>query len=192
MRNLDICFSNDMNYSPLNENLFDSKIWKKDSQDDKDESSIFTEKNDISKNKVNNKQNIKNKKSKNEDILYLVPELVFITGIENEAGSKNRRQDIISKTKTNPNIKMSEINKIHNLINSDEQKEIRRNGEIISTKSSKKLADEWGINLGENLSLEGRILRQPSLRFDNQTVNPSNINNNFNKIKMKIILQTLE
>ena len=54
-----------MNYSPLNENLFDSKIWKKDSQDDKDESSIFTEKNDISKNKVNNKQNIKNKKSKN-------------------------------------------------------------------------------------------------------------------------------
>ena len=130
----------------------------------------------VAEKKFKDKKLLKNEEEnkKNEDILYLVPELVFITGIENEAGSKNRRQDIISKTKTNPNIKMSEINKIHNLINSDEQKEIRRNGEIISTKSSKKLADEWGINLGENLSLEGRILRQPSLRFDNQTVNPRN------------------
>ena len=44
-----------MNYSPLNENIFDSKIWKKDSQEDKEESSLFTEKNDISKNKINNK-----------------------------------------------------------------------------------------------------------------------------------------
>ena len=70
MINLDIFISNDTNYSPLNENIFDSKIWKKDSQDDKDkeESSIFTDKNDISKNKVNNKQNKKNKKSKNSSL----------------------------------------------------------------------------------------------------------------------------
>jgi hypothetical protein len=84
----------------------------------------------VAEKKFKDKKLLKNEEEnkKNEDILYLVPELVFITGIENEAGSKNRRQDIISKTKTNPNIKMNEINKIHNLINSDEQKEIRRNG----------------------------------------------------------------
>ena len=54
-----------MNDSPLNEQIFDSKIWKKDSQDDKEESSIFTEKNDLSKNKPNKQQNKKSKKSKN-------------------------------------------------------------------------------------------------------------------------------
>ena len=68
MRFLDIYISNDMNYSPLNENIFDSKIWKKDCQEDKEESSIFTEKKDISKNKVNNKQNKNNKKSKNSSL----------------------------------------------------------------------------------------------------------------------------
>ena len=130
----------------------------------------------IAERKVKDKKLLKNEEDKNkiEDLIYLVPELVLITGIENEAGSKSRRQDIISKTKTSPNQRMNEINKIHDLMNNDIPKQFKKNGELISTKSSKQLADEWGINLGENLSLEGRVLNQPKLIFNNKPVIPKN------------------
>ena len=124
----------------------------------------------IAESRTNNKKLLKSEedKNKNENVIYLVPELVLITGIENEAGSKSRRQDIISKTKTNPSQRMNEINKIHYLMNSDIPRLYKKNGEIINSKSSKQLAEEWGINLGENLNLEGRILNQPKLIFDNK------------------------
>ena len=124
----------------------------------------------IAESRTNNKKLLKSEedKNKNENVIYLVPELVLITGIENEAGSKSRRQDIISKTKTNPSQRMNEINKIHHLMNSDIPRLYKKNGEIINSKSSKQLAEEWGINLGENLTLEGRILNQPKLIFDNK------------------------
>ena len=46
-----------------------------------------------------------------ENIIYLVPELVYITGMENDRNSRGRRQDIISKTKSNPQQRFNEINK---------------------------------------------------------------------------------
>ena len=136
----------------------------------------------IAEKKSNNKKLLKGEEEKDKendkekDIIYLVPELVLITGIENEAGSRSRRQDIISKTKTNPSQRMNEINKIHELMNSTTAKKFKKpNGEIITSKSSKELADAWGINLGDNLSLQGRILRQPILVFDrNKEVIPKN------------------
>ena len=127
------------------------------------------EKNLLTNGQDNNKNNV--------DIIYLVPELVFITGIENDKGSRGRRQDIISKTKTNPNQRMGEINKIHDLINYNIPKQYKRNGTVITNKSSKQLAQEWGINLGDNISLNGRILHQPTLVFNNKkTVIPRNGN----------------
>lgn len=45
----------------------------------------------------------------NEKIIYFVPELVFITGIENDKNSRGIRQDILSKTKMDPNQRMREI-----------------------------------------------------------------------------------
>ena len=127
------------------------------------------EKNLLTNGQDNNKNNV--------DIIYLVPELVFITGIENDKGSRGRRQDIILKTKTNPNQRIGEINKIHDLINYNIPKQYKRNGTVITNKSSKQLAQEWGINLGDNISLNGRILHQPTLVFDNKkTVIPRNGN----------------
>ena len=99
MINLDICFSNDMNDSPLNEQIFDSKIWKKDSQDDKEESSIFTEKNDLSKNKPNKQQNKKSKKSKNSS-----SNSNSNNSDNNNSSSGNNNNNIINKQKNNYNI----------------------------------------------------------------------------------------
>ncbi len=108
--------------------------------------------------------------SNNDNVIYLVPELVLITGIENDKSGRSRRQDIISKTKTNPSQRMVEINKIHDLMNSDIPKKYKN-----YTKSSKELAEDWGINLGETLTLEGRILNQPTLIFaKHKEVNPRN------------------
>jgi hypothetical protein len=51
-----------------------------------------------------------------DNVIYLVPELVLITGIENDKSGRSRRQDIITKTKTNPSQRMNEINIIHDLM----------------------------------------------------------------------------
>ena len=117
-----------------------------------------------------------NIQQENEKIIYLIPELVFITGIENDNNSRGRRQDILFKTKTDPSQRMREINKIHDLMNSDQPREYKkRNGEIIKNKSSRQLAEEWGIKLGDNLTLQGRELSQPKLIFNkNATVVPRN------------------
>ena len=61
---VDIFYVNEMNESLLNDIIFDSKIWKKDSQDEKEESSVFNDKSEIYKNKNNNMQNIKNEKNR--------------------------------------------------------------------------------------------------------------------------------
>ena len=123
----------------------------------------------VAENKLNNKKLLNDKKenAKEEKIIYLIPELVYITGIEDDRNSRGRRQDIIAKTKTTPQQRMSEINKIHELMNSNEAKEFKkRNGEKVISQTSKQLAEEWGIKLGDNLKLQGRILSQPKLVFD--------------------------
>ena len=130
----------------------------------------------IAERKIKERRLLPNEESdnKNNPIIYLVPELVYITGIETNNSSRGRRQDIISKTKLNPTQKMNEINKIHNLMNNEVPREYKKNSEI-RNKSSKELAEEWGINLGDNLTLEGRVLNQPKLIFDrHKEVNPKN------------------
>ena len=133
----------------------------------------------IAERKINGQRLLPNNKNNdnnpNNKIIYLVPELVLITGIENDRSSKSRRQDIITRTKANPNQRMQEINKIHDLMNNDNPKTYKKNGELKRNKSSKELSKDWGINLGDNLSLEGRILNQPKLIFNrNKEINPRN------------------
>ena len=131
----------------------------------------------IAERKINGRKLLANEESDNQNnpIIYLVPELVRITGIENDKSSRSRRQDIITKTKLNPTQKMNEINKIENLMNNTNGREYKKDGKLVRNKSSKELAKEWGINLGENLTVNGRILNQPKLIFNkHKEVNPRN------------------
>ena len=74
----------------------------------------------------------KNNKSVLSDqdyIIYLVPELVYITGSEDDENQNNRRnknRNIINKTKINPNKKMESINSIFKLYKSDRHKVIKK------------------------------------------------------------------
>ena len=127
-------------------------------------------------------KNFKNKNllSENDYIIYLVPELVYITGNEDDEENQNNRRNkfrnIISKTKMDPNKKMSAINTIFNLYNSDKHKKIKKKtGQVVEMKSPQELIDEWGINLGNNLIFDGRLLPQPKLHFKNNVnINPNN------------------
>ena len=136
------------------------------------ESNILKNKKLLPSNKTNNLSN------ENEYVIYLIPELVYITGIEEEDNRNNKRnnsRNIIEKTKTDPTKKISEINGIFDLIYSNNRKKIKKkNGNEIELKSSKELIEEWGIKLGDNLTFQGRIVPQPELNFNSKTVIPRN------------------
>ena len=125
-------------------------------------------------------KNFKNKNllSDQEYIIYLVPELVYITGNEDEENQNNRRnknRNIINKTKMDPNKKMSAINGIFSLYNSNKHKKIKKKtGQEFEMKSPQELINEWGINLGNNLIFDSRFIDQPKLYYKNDDVNPFN------------------
>ena len=135
-----------------------------------------------STNTKNKKVNSNNKEAPKEDdyVIYLIPELVYLTGLEDDFQNNRRNlgRNIIDKTKMNPAQKMRTINEIHNLINSNNHKKIKkRNGQELTLKSPKEIIDEWGINIGNNLSFKGRTIPQPHLFFkdpDNKFTLPIN------------------
>ena len=127
---------------------------------------LIVAENNFNKNKNLLPSNDKNNSSQNYEI-YLIPELVYITGFE-EDKSDNSHKRIISHGIKNPNQKMSKIRGIFNLINSNNSKQIKnKKGEKVNLKSPKELSDEWGINLGSNLSFQGMVLPPPQLYFGN-------------------------
>jgi len=113
-----------------------------------------------------------------EPIIYLVPELVYATGTDVSNDSSDRRRNIISKTKIDPNRKIEEIGKIRDMMNNNESKYYKgKDGNKYTSKSSNEISREWGINLGENLTIKGRLLPQPKLKYAKNTiVNPKNGN----------------
>ena len=123
-------------------------------------------------------ENDKNNNNNNEQIIYLVPELVYATGTDVSNDSTDRRRNIISKTKIDPNKKIEEIGKIRDMIFSNDAKSYRgKDGNIYNSKSSNEISKEWGINLGENLNIQGRLLPQPKLKYaKNNIIKPNNGN----------------
>ena len=148
-------------------------------------------------NKTKNQKLLPSNKSNNnendgDNKIYLVPELVYITGIEDDDSQNNRRNkcaNIVKKTKGNPSTKMSAINGIKDLVNSNQHKIIKKNGKQIEEKSPYDLTKEWGINLGNNLTFAGRIIQQPHIFFNKDyLVEPKNgLFRSGNPYKMEII-----
>ena len=89
-----------------------------------------------------------------------MPELLYTTGTNSSTDSKDKRRNIISKTKIDPNKKMEEINKINELMNNNSHPRNYKgkDGKTYPSKTSSQVSKEWGINLGENLTIQGRIL----------------------------------
>ena len=120
--------------------------------------------------KDNNSQNIQH-----ENLIYLIPELLYITGNIQDIDNKKRR-DKPNKIVSNPSIKMKEICAIKELMTSTSGKTYKtRDGKILPTKSPAQIAKEWGISLGNNLVVKGRILPPPTLLYGREKkVEPKN------------------
>ena len=136
-------------------------------------------KSDKNNNNSNGNQNTNQNQNNNqeEQIIYLVPELLYITGPNDLNNNKDRRRSVISKTKMDPNKRMFEINKIHDMINnSTEPKNFRgKDGNSYQGKTPAQVSKDWGINLGDNLVIQGRVLPQPKLLYANKNiVRPNN------------------
>ena len=125
------------------------------------------------KKKNSDKKNNNNPSNEEEYIIYLIPELLYLTGNEDENTiSKRRERNLNNKTRINPNQKMELINGFLNLYNSTNKKKIEKGNKTLNLKSPKELADEWGVKLGNNLAFQGRILLPPILYF--KDINNSN------------------
>ena len=102
------------------------------------------------------------------EIIYLIPELVCLTGLEeSSSNTDNTRRKITSKTKMRPADKIRAINGINELINSTVNKKYKNKaGKEITLKSAKEVKELYGINIGNNLTIKGRIIPQPHLIFN--------------------------
>ena len=118
-----------------------------------------------------------NNETENESTIYLVPELIYPTGMETSNDSTDRRRNIIQKTKIDPNKKIEEIGKIREMMQSTTGKSYRgKDNNTYISKSANQVSKEWGVNLGENLSVQGRLLPQPELKYKTSKVKPNNGN----------------
>ena len=105
-------------------------------------------------------------------IRYLIPELVYLTGID-ELNDKDRA-DIITKSKFQPNEKVKRIQKGYSYLNNNEKKKIKKKENAVELHSPNEIRMEWGINIGDNfVEVEGHCLPIPKLIFGNKEEVPT-------------------
>lgn len=95
---------------------------------------------------------------------YLVPELVYLTGID-ELEEKDRA-DIIAKSKFQPGVKVKKIEKGMSYLTQTNKKRIKKKSKELELPSPDEVRKEWGINFGDRfVEVEARCLNLPELEF---------------------------
>lgn len=125
-------------------------------------------------------KNSSDEQQEDEIKIYLVPELLFLTGKEDDIDDQNKKgkeKKLINKTRMNPDKKMELINGFSKLYYSTNKKTIKKNNENKTLKSPKELSEEWGVHLGNNLTMYGNILSPPRLNCLNRNKEDIEINN---------------
>ena len=105
-------------------------------------------------------------------IRFLIPELVYLTGID-ELNERDRA-DIIAKSKFQPNEKVKRIQKGFSYLTNKEKKKIKKKENSVELHSPNEIRMEWGINIGENfVEVEAHCLPIPKLEFGNKEEVPA-------------------
>jgi aubergine-like protein len=95
---------------------------------------------------------------------YLVPELVYLTGIEEL--EERDRADIIAKSKFQPSVKVKKIEKGMTYLNNKNKKVINKKNKKIELSSPDEVRQQWGISFGDSfIEVEARCLNTPDLEF---------------------------
>ena len=106
-----------------------------------------------------------------KETIYLIPELVFLTGLEHGTNSDDNttKRKITSKTKMRPGDKVNAIRSIFTLLNSSTNKiYTNKQGKEVKIKSPKEMQELYGIKIGNNLVVNARVMPQPHLMFNHE------------------------
>ena len=113
--------------------------------------------------------------NKSENARYLIPELVYLCGMDEEtleSGGDTRRR---MAKKLTPQEKLNKIKDVNKLLTNNEKKEVHhKSGDKILKPSPKEICDEWGTNFEGFLHLKGRKLNDPEIEFHNEVVHVQN------------------
>ena len=95
---------------------------------------------------------------------YLVPELLYLTGID-ELEEKDRA-DIIAKSKFQPAVKVKKIEKGMTYLTQQNKRQIKKKNKTVELPSPDEVRQEWGINFSQSfVEVEARTLSLPELEF---------------------------
>ena len=115
-------------------------------------------------------------------IRYLIPELCFITGID-ELNERDRAE-IIAKSKFQPSQKVQKIQQGFNYLMNKEKKRVKKKEKDIELRSPNEIRMEWGINIGDNfVEVEAQCLPIPQLEFGSGKETPLLLNGRFRQQK---------
>ena len=103
-------------------------------------------------------------KSEENKKRYIVPELVYLTGIDEL--EERDRADIIAKSKFQPSVKVKKIEKGMSYLTQQNKKVINKKNKKIELPSPDEIRQEWGITFSDNfVEVTGRCLNIPDLEF---------------------------
>ena len=109
---------------------------------------------------------------------YLIPELVYLTGIDEL--DERERADIISKSKFQPSEKIKRIEKCFSYLKNTEKKRIKKKEIPVELHSPNEIRKEWGINISDNfVEVEAQCLPVPKLEFRDKAEIPQLRNGRF-------------
>ena len=125
----------------------------------------------------------KNKRDdENKVVRYLIPELCYLTGID-ELNDRDRAE-IIAKSKFQPTQKVQKIEKGFSYLKNPNKKKVKKKEKEIELRSPNEIRMEWGINIGENfVEVEAQCIPIPKLEFGDKTEAPQMKYGRFRQLK---------
>jgi hypothetical protein len=116
-----------------------------------------------------------NKKDKqgNQETIYLVPELMLLTGMdENMLSDDNLKNTLKQKTQNSLKERMDktlwEFKKLIYKQNSKKEKVVKRTGEQITLPDPNDIREQWGLKINGCTQIYGRKLDPPEIMFRNK------------------------
>ncbi len=100
--------------------------------------------------------------------VYLVPELCFLTGMSDEMkADENLKKNMMGKTRMVPNERMEKIGQIKKLLlNTKKYEKLNKTTKEKETKPSPNdIREEWGLGVGDFITIKGRELDPPKVVF---------------------------
>ena len=113
-----------------------------------------------------------------QTIRYLIPELVYLTGIDDLG--EEALAEIKAKTKLEPKDRVKSIEKGFSLLTNTEKKKIKKGENSIELNSPNEIRLNWGINISDNfLEVEAQCIPVPTIEFKDHKEVPSIHNGQF-------------